>query len=157
MKAQFSVSEEAKKVQENPETTFLEILSKQWAGVPLLSYVRNVHQKLAMVFLSPKFRDENVQRALMSVVVKQVLNQVRSRPNSVFEPLLQQFMPRVLSTRDLLTADTMQELVAEVERISLLHPVDHDRYDRRDNKPKPKSGAASLLLNPRRGKRCPST
>ena len=61
-------------------------------------------------------------------------------------------MPRVLSTRDLLAADTMQELVAEVERISLLHPVDHDRYDRRDNKPKPKSGAASAAPDGGKGK-----
>jgi hypothetical protein len=143
LRGQYSVSEEAKKVQGNPETVLLEILSKQWTGAPLLTYVRNVHQKLSIVFLSPKFaRDDHVQRALMSVVVKHVLDQVRLRPNSVFEPLLQQFMPRVLSTRDLLAADTMQELVAEVERISLLHPVDHERYDRRD-KPKPKSGAAS--------------
>ena len=143
LRAQFSVSEEAKKVQENPEAILLEILSKQWAGIPLLNYVRNVHQKLKIVFLCPKFSRDDVQRALMSLIVKHVLNQVRSRPNSVFEPLLQQFMPRVLSTRDLLAADTMQELVAEVERISLLHPVDHERYDRRDNKPKPKPGAAS--------------
>ena len=74
MKAQFSVSAEAKKVQENPETVLLEIISKPWTGVPLLTYVRNVHQKLSIVFLSPKFRDDHVQRALMSVVVKQVLN-----------------------------------------------------------------------------------
>ena len=81
LRGQLSVSEEAK-VQENPETVLLEILSKQWTGVPLLTYVRNVHQKLSIVFLSPIFaRDDHVQRAFMSLIVKHVLNQVRSRPN----------------------------------------------------------------------------
>ena len=63
LRGQFSVSEEAKKVQENPETVLLEILSQQWKGASLLTYVRSAHQKLAIVFLSPKFRDDHVQRA----------------------------------------------------------------------------------------------
>jgi len=136
LRQQYAVSDEARKTAENPETLFLEILSFKLNQNSVLSYVKNIQQKLSVVFLSPKFAaDDNIQRAFSSLVVKHVLEQVRSRQISFFEPLLEKFMPLVLSSRDLLPRDTLSRLSAEIERISLLHP-----FERRD---KPKGGASS--------------
>ena len=43
------------------------------------NYVRNVHQKLKIVFLCPKFSRDDVQRALMSLIVKHVLDLIVQR------------------------------------------------------------------------------
>ena len=62
-------------------------------------------------------------------------------------------MPRILSLDALVSVDTFDALLAEVERISLLPPFGHDRYDRdRRDKPKPKSGAASAAPDGGKGK-----
>ena len=152
LRQQYAVSDEVRKVQDNPETLLLELLSKEWSGMPLLTYVRILQQKLSTIFLQAKYRDDRVKSAILGLIVKRVLDQVSSRTNSVFEPLLQAFMPRVLS-RDPLAVDTLDEMLAEVERISLLHPVEHRRYDRdRRDKPKQNSGAASAAPDDGKGK-----
>ena len=89
LKANYSVSEEAKKAQENPETIVLDLLGKRWSHGGFLAYVKFFEQKLTAVFLSRKFSDDSTQRALVSLVVKHLLDQLLSKQSSVFEPLLQ--------------------------------------------------------------------
>ena len=76
LRQQYAMSDELRKVQENPETLILELLSKEWSGMPLLTYVRTLQHKLAIVLLNAKFRDERVKRVIIGITVKRVLDQL---------------------------------------------------------------------------------
>ena len=97
LKTTYAISDEAKLVQENPETQVLDLVGNKWTHGSLLVYTRQVYQRLNSICHSSKCADDSTQRFLVSLVLKHILDQVLSRQISVFEPMLQRFMPLVLS------------------------------------------------------------
>ena len=129
LKLTYSTSDEAKKVVENPETVVLQLLSRRWEQGTFFVYVQQAQQKLNSVLLSRKMANDTAQRVLTGLVLKHLLDQAREKYHSNLEPLLVEFMPRVLAG-NLLADNTMRDFVLEAERISLLHPMSEKSHHR---------------------------
>ena len=61
LRANFGMSDEAKRQLTNPETIVLEILSKRWTNGTFLSFAQFVQRQFQTAKLSPKLSDSSVQ------------------------------------------------------------------------------------------------
>ncbi len=77
------------------------------------------HNSFSGSFKMPKLTDISVQRAFSGLILKHLLDQIKIRRNQIFDPLLDQFLPRVMSSH-LLTDYALQEFIAATERISMI-------------------------------------
>ena len=133
LRANYATSPGAQ-VEENAETSLLVLLSQTWSQGSFFDYVRRTQQKLSSILMQRKLQNESAQRVLVSLTIKHILDQIKLRKNSIFEPVLLEFMPRILADRELPLLDTLQALVNSVERIHLLHPPMSDRARERKKK-----------------------